>query len=151
MAKNKGKYSQIGNHNSGNKNKAGGIPTEATRIKRSTDNDTPLFSFGHLCDNNFMMHILGKTELKELHRFLKKISKMTWNQVRASESIGYKPIPRTSLSCAVPDSVSRDARIDEMRVTQEHRIFGFKAEGIFNIIWFDPTHDICPEGKKKRA
>lgn len=126
----------------------GKIPASATQVKQSTDNNAPFFSFEHLCENNFMIINLGKIELKELHAFLKRSSGMPWNQVR--QVFKYKIIPRKGLSCRVPDSVPDDASISEMRVTNEHRIFGFRTGSVFNIIWFDPTHDVCPEGKKKR-
>ncbi|MGM1048414.1 MAG: MAG6450 family protein [Bacillota bacterium] len=148
MAKNK--YNRAMNSHSKGVKSQGNIPGMATELKRSTEDQTPLFSFEHLCDKNFYLFHLGRLELKELHNFLKKCSRMTWKQIRMSDGMGYKTIPRSSLSCRVPDSVPDDAGIDEMRVTQEHRIFGFKVNGIFNVIWFDPTHDVCPEGKKRR-
>ncbi|WP_160045677.1 MAG6450 family protein [Paenibacillus sp. USDA918EY] len=147
----KSKYQQAMNKHSKSGEKGHGlIPSAVTELKRSTEDQTPLFSFEHLCENNFYLHNLGKQELKELHNFLKKSSKMTWKQIRMSDGIKYKTIPRSSLTARVPSSVPDDASIDEMRVTQEHRIFGFKVNGIFNVIWFDPTHDVCPEGKKRR-
>lgn len=146
----KSEYSKAMNkHSNSVKRKQGSIPESATELKRSTDDQAPLFSFEHLCDKNFYLYHLGKQELKELHSFLKKTSGMTWKQIRMSNGIRYKTIPRSSLSYRVPDSVPEDASIDEMRVSKEHRIFGFRVHGTFNVIWFDPTHDVCPEGKRK--
>lgn len=146
----KSKYSNSMNAHSKSAKSSGQIPEAATDVKRSSEDRTPFFSFEHLCERNYQLMDLGKRELKELHNFLKMISKMTWKQIRISDGLEYKTIPRDSLSCSVPKSVPDDARIDEIRVTQAHRIFGFRVESVFNVVWFDPTHGVVPQGKKKR-
>ncbi|MFZ7936202.1 MAG6450 family protein [Bacillus thuringiensis] len=55
-----------------------------------------------------------------------------------------KKIPVSSLRYPLPGSVSEEEEVLEMRVSQEHRIWGFQNQSTFYVIWFDPTHAVCP-------
>lgn len=110
----------------------------------STFNNLPTISFFHLCDRNGQLSDLGKQDLKQLASFLRRMSSMSWSQIRTSDGIKMKKIPSYSLAYTLPSSVSEDEEIFEMRVSQEHRLWGFQNNGTFYVIWFDPTHSVCP-------
>ncbi|MEY8345881.1 MAG6450 family protein [Niallia circulans] len=112
--------------------------------QETTHHDYVTVSFTHLCERNLQLEELGKRDLKQLSNFLRRVSSMTWQQVRNSDGIKMKKIPRYSISYPVPQTVSEDEDIFEMRVSQEHRLWGFPNNGTFYIIWFDPTHAVCP-------
>jgi hypothetical protein len=113
-------------------------------ITSSTYNQFPTISFIHLCNRKGQLQDLKKQDLKHLSNFLRRISCMTWSQIRISDGIKMKKIPRTSLRYSLPDSISEDEEIFEMRVSQEHRVWGFPNGGTFYVIWFDPAHSVCP-------
>lgn len=113
-------------------------------VLETTINKLPNISFLHLCENNGQLHDLSKQDLKQLSKFLRRISSMTWSQIRSSDGIKMKKIPRYSMSFALPQTVSEDEEIFEMRVSQEHRLWGFPNNGTFYVIWFDPSHAVCP-------
>ncbi|MCK6203917.1 hypothetical protein KZX50_00450 [Bacillus infantis] len=110
----------------------------------TTYNTLPTISFFHLCDRNGQLQDLGRQDLKQLSSFLRRFSCMTWSQVRRSDGIKMKKIPRYSLAYPLPATVSEDEEIFELRVSQEHRLWGFQNNGTFHVIWFDPTHSVCP-------
>jgi hypothetical protein len=114
------------------------------RVSETTYNNLPNISFLHLCENNGQLHDLSKQDLKQLSKFLRRISSMTWSQIRSSDGIKMKKIPRYSISFSLPQTVSEDEEIFELRVSQEHRLWGFPNNGTFYVIWFDPTHVVCP-------
>jgi hypothetical protein len=113
-------------------------------LNETTYNKFPNISFSHLCESKGQLQDLSKQDLKQLSNFLRRISSMTWAQIRSSDGVKMKKIPRHSLSYALPQTVSEDEDIFEMRVSQEHRIWGFPNNGTFYVVWFDPTHAVCP-------
>lgn len=114
------------------------------QLVESTFNSFPNISFFHLCERNGQLHDLRRQDLKQLANFLRRLSAMTWSQIRTSDGIKMKKIPRYSLTYPVPPSVSEEEEIFELRVSQEHRLWGFQHNGTFYVIWFDPTHAVCP-------
>jgi len=125
------------------------IPESATVLKESILHLRPYFSFEHLCESYFQLDELTKENLKELKRFLKRISSMSWNQIYNSKGIDITKIPRERLSKPIPASVPDDSDIIEMSVSDSHRIWGFQHEQVIYVIWFDPNHQVLPEGKKR--
>ncbi|MBY0597675.1 MAG6450 family protein [Bacillus bingmayongensis] len=113
-------------------------------LKQSTVHEYPTISFQHLCERNGQLDELNKKDLKQLSNFLRRVSGMTWSQIRLSDGIKTKKIPVSSLRYALPNSVSEEEEILEMRVSQEHRIWGFQNQSTFYVIWFDPKHAVCP-------
>ncbi|EOP46686.1 MAG6450 family protein [Bacillus cereus] len=113
-------------------------------VNQSTIHEYPTISFQHLCDKNGQLHELTKRDLKHLSNFLRRVSVMTWSQIRLSDGIKTKKIPITSLRYTLPNSVSEEEEILEMRVSQEHRLWGFQNQSTFYVIWFDPNHSVCP-------
>ena len=45
----------------------------------------------------------------------------------------------------LPNNIPEDARLSEMRIDQKKRIFGFRVQSVYYIIWFDRNHSVCPE------
>ncbi|MDM8365077.1 MAG6450 family protein [Bacillus thuringiensis] len=113
------------------------------RRQESNIHEYPTISFRHLCDKNGQLHDLEKKGLKQLSNFLRRVSGMTWSQIRCSDGINMKKIPITSLRHVLPSSVSEEEEIFEMRVSQRHRIWGFQNQSTFYVLWFDPKHAIC--------
>lgn len=128
------------------------IPEEATRLTQasSTDDEHPSFRFTYADKNRWVLSGWTPSEIKDLIEGLKKIEKYTWKQIRdhgskkRGESVGtgYKLIDKPP---TLPDDVPEDARLSEMRIDDKKRIFGFRVQSVYYIIWFDRDHSVCPE------
>lgn len=124
------------------------IPDSATSSKESTDGHNPSFRFTYADENRHCLSLWTSNEIKDLIKSLKKIEKYTWGQIKSQGSkapgssvgCGYKQI---SSHPALPPELSEDISISEMRVCETKRIFGFKLNSLYYIIWFDRNHSIC--------
>jgi hypothetical protein len=128
------------------------IPEQATQLNRpsSADDEKPSFKFTYADKNRWVLSGWTPSEIKDLIEGLKKIEKYTWKQIRdhgskkRGESVGtgYKLIDKHP---TLPNNFSEDARLSEMRIDQKKRIFGFRVQSVYYIIWFDRDHSVCPE------
>ena len=115
----------------------------------NTDNDKPSFRFTYADKNRWTLSDWTPTEIKDLIEGLKKIEKYTWGQIKShgsknrgqSVGTGYKLI---SDPPALPLELQKKD-ITEMRIDRKKRIFGFRENSVYYIIWFDRDHSVCPE------
>ena len=90
-------------------------------------------------------------ELKQFSSFCRKLSQMTWQQIietggRHKTGVAWTPVHAHQLpNTDFLDSISEDIHWIELRVTQEARVFGFRAGQAFFLVFLDRTHDIIPE------
>jgi hypothetical protein len=89
-------------------------------------------------------------ELKAFSAFCRKLAQMTWQQIietggKHKTGVAWTPIRRDQLpGTDFLDSISEDISWIELRVTQEARVFGFRAGQAFFLVFLDRTHDIIP-------
>jgi hypothetical protein len=75
---------------------------------------------------------------------------MTWQQIietggRHKTGVAWTPIHAGQLpNTDFLDQISEDIHWIELRVTQEARVFGFRAGQAFFLVFLDRTHDIIP-------
>lgn len=86
-------------------------------------------------------------ELKNLIECFKKIESLKWVDIYTDSGLNYER--NKCISVPLPKSVPTDVKLYSMRVSQKMRIYGYRAQQYFYIIWFDKNHIICPENKKK--
>jgi hypothetical protein len=90
-------------------------------------------------------------ELRGFSAFCRKLSQMTWQQIiesggRQKTGVGWTRIDPARLpNTDFLDSISEDISWIELRVTQEARVFGFRAGQAFFLVFLDRTHDIFPD------
>ncbi|MEH2148588.1 MAG6450 family protein [Nostoc sp.] len=134
-------------------NKSKKISEEATAKAtqgETTDHLKPSFRFKHADPNRWCLSKWEAEEIVDLMRALQKIENHTWLQIKSQgsktrgESVGcgFKVIKQHP---TLPSSVSDDTVISEMRVCKKKRIFGFRIDSIYYIVWFDRDHSVCPE------
>lgn len=89
-------------------------------------------------------------ELKAFSAFCRKLAQMTWQQIvetggRNKTGVGWTPVnPGQLPDTDFLDRLSEDISWIELRVTQEARVFGFRARQAFFLVFLDRTHDIIP-------
>jgi len=128
------------------------IPEQATQLNRpsTADDERPSFRFTYADKNRWVLSGWTPSEINDLIEGLKKIERYTWAQIRChgskkrGESVGtgYKLIDKHP---PLPDNIPEDARLSEMRIDDKKRIFGFRFQSVYYIIWFDRDHSVCPE------
>lgn len=126
------------------------IPVKATELHgQSTDNETPVFSFKHVCNNHCQLSDWQKQELALLIGTFKTMENLYWKDMRKCAGLNMKPVTDT-IVYPLPQSVPVDATIQEVKVDDEKRLFGYRAGRVFCIIWFDRIHEVIPYHKSKR-
>lgn len=127
---------------------AGRIPESVTVIKDKLKSGYPVLSFKHVSDNHCLLSDWISTEIKELISTFKMLEEVPWNKLH---STGLRLKAIDSFSKPLPPYISPDETIYEIRVCQKKRVFGYRTDDIFRVIWFDRNHEICPEGKSTKT
>ncbi len=107
-------------------------------VKSQIDNNTKTcnLKFSKCDDNKYQLWDLTKNELKKFVAFAKKIENTTWNDILHLKSYHYETIENLK----APDFVSQDIILKSIRVDEKFRIYGYRMEQDFYIIWFDSNH-----------
>jgi len=108
----------------------------------STDNQNPVFSFQFTCANHFQLSDWQHDELKGLISKLRELSGKRWVEIKSLK--GFKPVDPATFSKQLPQNVPQDATIFECRTSGKARLFGYRINNIFHIVWFDRNHQVYP-------
>jgi hypothetical protein len=122
------------------------------QVPVSSDDECPSFRFTYADKNRWTLSDWAPSELKDLIEGLKKIEKYTWGQIKShgskkkgqSVGTGYKQIDKFP---KLPEDVPAEYAkfFSEMRIDRTKRIFGFRVNSMYYIVWFDRNHSVCPE------
>ena len=85
---------------------------------------------------------------------LRDFESMAWNELQA-------PGRHTTVTCIPVESMCSQAQrrlqeiemddvadLWELHLGGRERIWGIRAEGFFEFVWWDPRHEVCPSRKK---
>jgi hypothetical protein len=106
----------------------------------------PTFRF-RLVDEHKKMTVSRweQAELVQLINRLKYFELNTWDQIRtsggqgaSSGGIGYKPLEGHPFK--LPPNIPQDITLHEFRIGRKPRLYGFRDNAEFYIIWFDNEH-----------
>jgi hypothetical protein len=99
----------------------------------------------------YAWHTLSQDDLHDLHDRLSAFEGMTWQQIQQSAKshfINVSTISKTAqedLSSRKLDDVDQ---VFSLRLTGAKRVFGLLREGVLDILWWDPDHQVCPSNLK---
>lgn len=142
------------------------VPTNALTPKRSSKrpveanatprNQTIRFSFSELdMTGSWCLHDLDAVHVARLIKRLKVLEGMTLDQMFTSGVMSKLNMEK----CPNKQATQRLARqydgldvVHEIRIarSEDHRLHGRLDGRFFNIIWWDPNHEVWPEGKNRR-
>ena len=88
------------------------------------------------------------SELKLLIESFKKLETLTWKQILLDNGLNYER--NKFIAIPLPSEFPNDAKLCSFRVNQKKRIYGYRAQEFFYIIWFDKNHIVCPMNKPKK-
>jgi hypothetical protein len=124
------------------------ISSQATEKTINYNDQHGKFAFSSVCNRHCQLSEWQRNELDELIGYFKKVEQSIWKNILKDDGFNYES--HNLIDLPVPETLPPDASLDSMRVTQKMRIYGYRTQDIFNIIWFDREHKVCPEGKKWR-
>ena len=118
----------------------------------------PVWAF-HFCDTDHERWSINKEHRFTEDIFTKLISfeGMTWAEIQTAS--GGKASGTNNhfenICEMIPEAQKRAAELKldcdqlfSLRITGIKRLYGMLIDGVFNIIWFDPEHEIYPSKKK---
>ena len=124
------------------------ITPTASQKQVTYEECTGRIAFSNVCDKHCLLCDWTKKELKALIDCFKKIESLCWKDIRNDRGLNYETIKHAAIRR--PSSLPPDATFKSLRVSDDHRLYGYRAQDIFNIIWFDRNHIACPVGKPKK-
>ncbi|MCH6196831.1 hypothetical protein MHT86_04860 [Corynebacterium mastitidis] len=98
---------------------------------------------------------LNDKETVELLRFLDDVSGKTWRECEAETSDGHKRNHYhdvTGLPGAVRHRLQSldeaEEQVFRFRLSGRRRLWGFRSDDLFRILWYDPEHSVYPLDKR---
>lgn len=129
---------------------SGKIPEKALiKPQQTPSTEYPTFSFLHVCDNHCRLSAWQGQELIDLVNTFKKMESLTWVEIARHSGLRFKKIE--GYTKPLPPDVSPEVTVYEVRVCEVKRLFGYRINNIFRVLWFDREHEVCPFNKQKRA
>lgn len=91
---------------------------------------------------------LSKTEWwNEICAKLILFEKMTWSEIkrnRKNHSIYVGKIVKEAQQYIIDRGLEQHDQVFSLRLTGKKRVYGIRTERVFNVLWYDPNHEICP-------
>lgn len=104
----------------------------------STDGLTPIFCLRYLappfCVSNCERH-----EQAAFAQTLKRLSTMTWSQIRNSprHGLGSEKIGRASIKAPIPAGITDDVDFIAIRFNGKAPMVGFRSNQVLHLVWLD--------------
>lgn len=124
------------------------ISPQAVNVTGSPNDAYARLAFSSVCDTHCPLAEWQGSELKALVDLFKRLEKMTWMAIMGDNGLGYERILHAAFPR--PQSLPPDAKLHSLNVSGRSRLYGYRTENFFNIIWFDRSHAVCPMGRPQR-
>jgi hypothetical protein len=105
-------------------------------------------AFESVDDNKCSLSDWHGKELKLLIDCFKKIETSTWRQIQSDTGLNFER--NKNIAIPLPSNFPPDANLCSIRVNQKMRLYGYRVQEFFYIVWFDKNHIVCPMGKSKK-
>jgi hypothetical protein len=101
-------------------------------------------------------NIDSREAIMEIHNMLRAFETMTWAEIEQKKGKSGKynhPMPVQNICKAARDRL-KEMELDDLdvlyslRLSGEHRVWGKRDNDAFYILWWDPSHSVCPVSKK---
>ena len=103
----------------------------------------PAFSLDHLQDN-YCITLCDDVDQLAFVNTLRKLSKLSWNQIRNADrhGLGSEKIHRTSLNVTIPLSIGADVTFIALRFSGLMAMVGYQEGRLLHIVWFDRDFNV---------
>jgi len=126
-------------------------PKSAQFVSVSND-ERPSWRFSMLeFVDPFGWHQISNQKLREVHSKLKSFESMCWHNILGpnNHSVSIETLCREAQKRLRELSLDDYESLVSLRLTGKERIWGIRQEGgILLLLWWDPTHQVCPCLKK---
>jgi hypothetical protein len=108
-------------------------------------------SFEHINPgDHFCLSLCDADDVRHAVDCLLRMTTMTWSQVYGTatknraekKGMHWTTYEDYALKVPRPATIGKDHRISGIRAGEKYRIFGFRFEDCFYVIWFDPNHTV---------
>lgn len=92
-------------------------------------------------------------KLREVREKLKDFESMTWHEILTASRHRNHPVSIDQLCKEARDRLEEIGQADieelvSLRLSGPERVWGIRAENVLKILWWDPSHAVCPSLKK---
>lgn len=116
----------------------------------SFDQMKPSWRLGWLDkDGRWGWDSISKADLWDhIHRKLVQFETMTWAEIKKNKknnhSILVKDLVQEAQDYLLNQKLDDYDKVFSLRLSSKKRIFGIRKKAIFNVLWYDLDHAICP-------
>jgi hypothetical protein len=101
----------------------------------------------------FGWHNLNAQEIKDIQTKLSEFESMTWNEISVQGKKQHHSVTIDQLSKEAQTRLKEKNIVDidelfSLRLSGQQRVWGILEQGILNLLWWDPNHQVCPSNKK---
>lgn len=97
-------------------------------------------------------HDIERSKFLVVIERLKSFESMPWKEILVHNKHGNHSITKSDLSESARNCLEEDwqgaEEVISLRVSALGRVFGILDRGAFTILWWDPTHAVCPSNLK---
>lgn len=101
----------------------------------------------------FGWHILDKNKLDEIRIKLANFESMTWREIlldskKQNHTVSVNQISKNAQSHLIQIGLDDLEELTSLRLSGTERVWGFIIQGVMNLLWWDPDHQVYPSKKR---
>lgn len=105
-------------------------------------------AFSSACNRRCLISDWQKSELENLIETFKKFESIEWKKIYDDSGLNWER--NSHIAIKLPKSFPKDAKLHSIRVNGKMRLYGYRVQEFFYIVWFDKNHEVCPMNKNKK-
>lgn len=122
-------------------NKKGKVPSRATVVKTTAK---PFVGWGQLDETVVALTDVGREFFQMMIKTLKIFCSLPLTDVSSYKGLGWDRVPESSMKFPIPAKLNQD-QLYHIKVSRGGRLWGYRDGDVFEIVWFDPLHQVTPE------
>lgn len=99
-------------------------------------------------------HLLDGVKASDVHSKLLNFERLTWKEILVRDRHWNHRITIDKLVPSAKKALAKTPfkdvdQVVSLRLTGKERVFGVMENEVFNVLWWDPDHKVCPAPKKQ--
>lgn len=95
-------------------------------------------------DRGYCLSACNNREIRSALDCFRKVTSLPWVKVHSDRGLRWTSYDKTALKIGYPSDLDQGVTIAAVRASDKFRVFGFRADDTFYVLWFDPNHKIVP-------
>jgi hypothetical protein len=98
-------------------------------------------------------HEIPNKKFHEIREKLREYEKQTWNEIMVQDRDKNHHVSTSDLSEKAWRRL-KDLKLEDveqlfsLRISGKERVWGVLTQGVLEVLWWDPKHEVCPSHKK---